>query len=58
MPKLEIIEVEKDKLPVCPHCDKVLPRIEVFSKWGIEQINVFICPHCNKILGVGSNFGW
>ena len=58
MPKLKIIDAEKDKLPVCPHCDKTLSTIECFAKWGIEQINVFICPLCNKILGVGSNFGW
>lgn len=45
---------EKDKWPICPHCEKEMEKVKYFEQEGIiklKVVRIFVCPHCLKALG-------
>jgi glutaredoxin len=54
-----ICEERNDIVPICPHCQTALDRIQcrrLSSVFGKRY--VFFCPHCKKVLGVSHRKGF
>ena len=53
----EVEFVESRGLPVCPHCEATLTRIEYrrqklsFGPLRFAWVILLTCPHCHKVLG-------
>ena len=47
---------DRDKKPLCPHCEKEIDKVRYFEQTGVVKMKVirlFVCPNCLKVLGTG-----